>query len=954
MKSNYNFQTPNMLVAMFFVLSSLFGYSQIDNNRYKVLLNPATIGTCGGANNSNEEVTVLGKNASCNAFSITFDLPAGIEYVSGTAAITSQTGSGDFTIVASGTASDPIFTIERPANANWQVADEVIFTFEREANCDAVAFLNSGGLFKDKHEINFTDAGGANSAEDIDVYVSSYTLLAPALSIPTITTVNANVGQSYTRNVSLAQGGSGCTSFITHEVNVGSDVDDVYTLSVGGTVLTPSSVSGGILLFDIDMNVAPFLAIGNGDGCFDNGEIIVFEESFRVDDCINTSIKHQSYWGCSNVECQRTDEQTGSLNFGANVPNIAVTRVGSGSTELCNTTSYTVKIENTNTNVGAMALDVNINIGLGHNSSPLSTSTSNPLWAFDRQGTRSVSNFRFLSTGTTFTPDDHLSTSYPSYGSGNTLIIPSDFFDTDPDGPGGFEDLDNDGKFDDLAPGASTEVTFDFLVSPKTSCGEGRFDYMVWEHTYFDVFFKDQCKMDRLPERIDLNYFNIIRDYSYVTEVTIPSDIEDGDDFVYGFSSDFYVGGSGAPLCDGNAMISANSSSVWSVSITVPAGMSLQAGASADFVQTGNIITYSIDNLAGRLRQLIEFPLHFDCGVSGSVAIPYTTHYSCTGGSGVCFDQDIHCGTITTFAHCPGNCPGPRIIDFNANRVNLGWTDNTMTTKITLDENVHETKKYLAGDTMKLVTRTVVNNASLNNLFFDLQYHTASLAAGGADIITFVDGSISINDLSSSVVSGALTGAPVASSNGTTDHLYTFDLTSYRSLVNGTYEYGEGNELDTVMLELFFVFKKDFTDINYYELSNFRGDFFYYSDYPTNATRVSCDTYGDRAYYARPRIYGSNQTQGINGCTSVSGLNYFTHNMSVGDLFPDEYRPTTLWDSTIVNIPQGARFMNNVTSNAAGSWQGGVFNTTNGKFIATVVNNQVIITAYQVFFIVYQ
>lgn len=161
-------------VLFFFLFISVGLLAQIDNNRYTVLLNPENLAPCGGANNSLEEVFIRGKNASCDNFSITFDLPDGVEYVAGTAMITTQTGSGDFVIGEGGTAADPVFTLYRQndPDLNWQVGDEVTFTFERSANCDAVAFLNGGGIFKDAHTIDFVDAGGPNSATDNDITVA--------------------------------------------------------------------------------------------------------------------------------------------------------------------------------------------------------------------------------------------------------------------------------------------------------------------------------------------------------------------------------------------------------------------------------------------------------------------------------------------------------------------------------------------------------------------------------------------------------------------------------------------------------------------------------------------------------------------------------------------------------------------------------------------------------------
>ncbi|WKX76592.1 hypothetical protein [Zobellia laminariae] len=458
---NFSIKTSvlTLIAVLFYAINS---NAQIDSNRYTVLLTPQNLATCGGVNNSLEEVLIRGQNATCHDFSITFDLPPGVEYVSGTASITSQTdsfgnpiASDQYSIGEGGTPSDPIFTILRPSDANWDVGDEVTFTFERSANCDAVAHSNSGGLFKDAHTINFQDAGGANSDSDTEVTIASYPLLAASLNISAIPTVDANVGESYTRDITLAQGGNGCTETFTYYVDLGEDVDDLYTLSYNGSLLTPATTAGQVLTYEIDLNAAPFAGtVGDGNNCFDNGEVIIFQEAFRVDDCLDTAIVHNTYWGCSSGEtCQAAEPQTGSLNFGANVPDIAISKVGSTTPDLCGAVTYTIRIENTNTAVGSMALDLGVNIGSGANASPVSTAATNPLWDFDFYDTRDVSNFRFAS-GISFTPQDRPSTVYATRGSGNTVSIPPNFFASDPDGPGGFDDLDNDGWFDDLPPGS--------------------------------------------------------------------------------------------------------------------------------------------------------------------------------------------------------------------------------------------------------------------------------------------------------------------------------------------------------------------------------------------------------------------------------------------------------------------------------------------------------------------
>ncbi|MDO6490725.1 hypothetical protein, partial [Cellulophaga sp. 2_MG-2023] len=942
------------LFIILLTLSAVNLNAQIDDNRYKVSLTPEDLATCGGVNNSLERVLVQGKNASCNNFSITFNLPNGVLYETGTVVITSQVDSNGIPITVNpyeigvaGTANNPVFTLHRNGdpNLNWNVGDEVYFEFKRSANCDAVTLLNSGGLFKDAHTINFNDAGGANSATDNDNNISSYALLAASLNISPISTINSNVGESYIRDITIAQGGNGCTETFTYYVDLGEDVDDIYTLSYKGTPLTPISKVGQILTYNIDLNVAPFVGdVGNNDNCFDNGEVIVLQEAFRVDDCIDTAIIHNAYWGCNVGEtCQAAAPQTGSLNFGANVPDITLTKIGTTTPDFCEAVTYTVKLENTKLTAGSMALDVGVNLGMGANSTPISTANNNPLWDFDYHDTRNVSNFKVGTTS--FSPTSRPSDSYSSRGSGNTLSLPPNFFTSDPDGPGvGLEDLDNDGFFDDLAPGASTEISFDFAITPKDNCGTGRLEYMGWEHTYFDVYFKDQCKGERLPERIDLNYFNIIRDYRSVTEVEAPTDLVNNQDFEIRIAPSIQANGVGTPLVNGQPMLSNNANSVWSITITAPAGMSLRPGASSEFTQSGNEITYSTTNISGaEYKEWVEFPLTFTCGPNGVQSIPYKTNYTATGTSGVCWSQDIHCGTVDIYTHCPGNCVGPAIEGFNANRITAGWTDASMDTKVVLDDNTDGINKYLAGDRMKISTSAYINNISLDNLYFDLTYNTASLAAGGPDIISFIEGEITINDSPTTSQTGTITVTPVLTTNGTTEHRLTFDLSSYKSLISGSYNYeGDAIEKDRVEIELTFEFSKDFKDIDYFELGGLRGEFFAFTDYPANTqpNKVGCDTWGDRAYYSRPRIYGSNQTRSTNGCTPSNGVLYYQHNMAPSDMHGDEYRPMTLWKSTVVDIPEGARFTGNVSSIQFN----GAYSSLGGQFIVSESNGQITIT----------
>ena len=894
------------LVGLLFF--SAFSNAQINNNAFTISLNPADLGTCGGANNTIEQASITGKKATMNTLLFTYSLPEGVEYVPGSVVINSQTGSGDFTVVEDNVTNlnEPVFKIERPSNANWAINDNVTFSITRVGLCESVVFLNSGGLFKDKHCIDYLDNGNSRHECDNDNAVSSYSLLAASLSLQSISTPTANVGENVTRNVTLTQGGNGSITFFNYYVVVGSSVDNVYQLSYKGTNLDPISTNADTLFYEFDLTQAPFAGKIGGDNNFDNGENIVFTENFTVEDCNETNIKHHAYWGCSfGDNCQESAPQTGGVNLGANVSNIKVTRTdGSAYVDVCNGIRYKIKVENTSTTAGSAAMDVLINVGLGSNNSSLTTYSSNPFWAFDYKNTRAVSNFQFVG-GANVTPDNYASTTYPTRGSGYSFAFPPNFLTSDPDGAGvGLEDLDGDGFYDDLAPGASTELEFDFTVNPVTGCGTGRKYYLEWEHLYFDALAKDQCGNPRLTGRLNINYFNLGRDYSgHPTEFTTPSDIDTDSDFNVQIKPSVYTGGAGRLQCQGHDLFSNDANSVWTVSLTVPDGISLQ-GTPAGFSQTGNTITYTTTNMhSGYFEEWVDFPLHLDCGTytagggGGTFTIDYKTHISCD-----CFDLDMHCGTFPPFhAHCTSGCSGPTILDLDAHRTSAGWTDNTMTAKVdlsTIDEN--ELNRYLAGDTMQISTYATIHSYSADNLYLDITY-TTSAGGGDADVISFIGGDIKIYNQSSGTYTSvtALTSNPSRVSSGY-QHTVTFDLTAYRSLIsNENYDSG-----DTIFINANYVFSKTFNTQTYFELANFRGDFYH----DNVGTKVHCDTYGDAVFYGRVGYSGSNGTYTTQECTPRYLYNYLTRRANFGDLHPSEYRPSAHWDSTVVVLPQGARF----------------------------------------------
>ncbi|HHB91729.1 MAG TPA: hypothetical protein ENK59_00760, partial [Thioploca sp.] len=594
------------LIALIISVSAISN-AQINNSDFRVRLNPEVLEACGG--NSNEVVLVKAKKSTLHEFNILFTLPSGIEYVSGTVAITNNPNDNyEVTYNTSSTLAQPEFLIRNTnggSDANWGLGDELIFTFTRTASCDAVTFKENGGVFKDKHQINYKEGSTSKTAQDFDETISTYNLLSASLSITDIVPINGTVSNIttpiyFTRNVQDVQGGNGEIQMYHHEILVGADIYD-YQFIFNGTIITPtsSSTTGGVttLLYDIDLTQAPYnvaTAGENGNQQFENGENYTFEEKFAVLGCQDSNITHSIFWDCGTI-CQRSGLKSGSIILGNQIPGLLLTQL-EGSNEICDTNHFRVKIENTNTVAGGVGKDVYINIGLGHNNSIITSYDSNPLWAYDYQSTRSLSNVRFTNGPATIPTFNNPSTLFPSRGSGTTVAIPPNFLTSDPDGAGvGLEDLDNDGFYDDLAPGESTIIELDIDYNPQANCSVNRYDYIKWEHLYFDTNIKDQCYNPTDAKRLDFGYKNLIRDYQHVTELENDKDAIGGQAFKICIKPAMF---SNMEL-NGHNALSANADSEFSVSINVPTGVSIDAAnANAGlFTQTGNTITYTTSTL---------------------------------------------------------------------------------------------------------------------------------------------------------------------------------------------------------------------------------------------------------------------------------------------------------------------------------------------------------------------
>ncbi|WP_405292449.1 hypothetical protein, partial [Algibacter sp. Ld11] len=947
-------QARNMMLFLaffMFSLGSVFAQS-LENGDFRAtyLTSSASDLVALGASTSNS-ILVTGKKDPLSQplanVKITLDLPDGIFYTPNSAIITnieSVSAGNSFVIDDSETvfitdplvpgypgSNSPVFTISREVggvaspNDPWASADKVTFSFDRTSECDAVLFKEAGNSFKDNiANFEYTNSTVAQSMTDGNDLIGGYEFFAAAftVSINPLPAVNGVVGGVHTRSVSVINGGNAGVSEGRHEVALGANVDN-YVLKYGNITLIedPSSTSTlKVYLYHLDIGgtTANYLVPEagmtgeDGDGVLSGTEQLDFVESFTLTGCESTNTAHTASW-----ECQESPSVSASVVFGANSPAFTIVQ------ELANTQINNIgqvnhvklTITNTTTDVAGGATDVLFNLGLGSNTEDTSTTyTENPHRGPEAYGTRSFTNFT-IGEGAdqmAFTPtpwaSDRTGTP-PTLNNtwGNTLTISPSItgipgenraatFTSDPDGSGGFEDLDGDGAWDDIAPGGSIVIEYDYTPDPtvRMNCGTGVGNFMVHEHVFVNVLTKDQCNAARPTVGRDLGYFNFYRDYADPTIFEQDTDILEGQEFEVAIKPILY----GNFYHNNHAMLNSNTDSEFVVSITVPRGVDLVAGYDpAIYTQTinpadpytegtiegeagsvgTNLITFSttdlknLDILTNATGDgFARFPLIMNCaeleagGVRNTINTSYETKLILTGGTISPLEYDIHCGNFEPIIEhsCNPPCQGPNITGLDAYRITAGWTDASMTTKVDLNSGAYELDKYLAGDEMMVATTGFMSDLTSDNFYFIQTYTTdatntsnaSASVTNGLDDIEFLRGTVKIykggvgpaievpfdNTFSGG---GGLTRSSVASTAGTDKHTLRYDLSFALSApgVGGLLEDDDTFEVDFV----YWFTTETYTDINYHILSGFRGRYQVEETLPASVSGATLDNDND-------------------------------------------------------------------------------------------------------------
>lgn len=688
--------SPTKSLNIFFLLVLAFFFSKTLTAQTINFSNevPMEISVC----QTSETFTVGFTNETGGTLSsiiINVQMPSGIEYV-----------PGSLTNVNGGTVNESNISVLNNVSFNsGSLADGASISFDIEAEAGFAAFTAAQASTVFRNTVNVSYPGGSASDE-----TDPYNVLYPALSITSVDPLSTTVfvGGTYTRTVTIVNGGFGATSSVlltdTYDSNLSWDSANKGTLNAAGTELTLSS--------------ADFITIGDGDVLFEQNESITITQTITATGCNSAQSDLQAFWGC--------DGQTSSSNhkfpyttIQLFAPNLAATPTSVFNT--CVDGSADVQSISLKNNGSGPANQTQVRIF--HEPETVYTKIDPTSIRYSIDGGASTS----ISAGAT--TDDWAHTCLGNDGIGSfTISLPT------------------------IQPNETVVVEWDSYTCEEGVCPA--MDLIGWEYnvTYTDMCFKENYTRKGVGQEEKEKGFSVFYES--------PSDLVDGQtgEYVFIMSSAVFN------LPEGT-------NPYFEVVFDIPTGL-IWSGNNSDLTYISGQTSWapsSVNYDTGTKKLTAQYPfpipitlprsefrlnLTLDCSIPGAGGVA-------TVGMQLFYIMDSSCPspyrlpltcheTPMTFLHCPGPCEHGLVFqDFEIERTTFGQPDNNQDGSAdasgSLDFNKIKLNRVMESDQFKTTfTGKIKTSATYPN--FGYGYASSNMPYG--NYIDILSAEITITDKS--------------------------------------------------------------------------------------------------------------------------------------------------------------------------------------------------------------
>ncbi len=841
------------VVAFMGLLASLKGVSQISwNNSVPAELEVCQTGKTASINFTNQTGNTL-SNVSLN-----MQLPQGITYVTG-----SLSESSAFNVQE--------LSVSNPENVTFSIDDvpdgqSISFDVTIEAGFDALAWLDAGNVFRNTLILYY------NTTSDT-AQTSAYNILYPALTITDFSpsTAYVYVGQTFTRTVTIVNGGYGSLSSFVLKDTYDSNYLDLIATDKGSL----NSSTG-----EITFSSADFTTIGDGDGLFEQNESITVTETITVVGCSSTQSTLQAFWGCDG-QTRGSNKKYPYTSVSLYPPNLAISATPSFNTCLPGTADVQ-QLTITNNGTGP-ANNVSVTI------SQLGTDPYSRIDEASIQYSIDGSSYNSLTPTSTSTTYAHSCLGSNPIGS-FTVTLP-----------------------DNIQPGSTVTLKWDSYTCSTIPCSD--IDLLGWKYS---LSYTDMCGSNSYS---DSGKGQHLEEKGFTIFAESPSDLSDGQTGLY----NYIISSAAFDLPEGT-------NPYFELVFDLPTGLMYNGNtgdlkffngttewtaSSVSYNTSTNqlIATYDLPIPFSTLqRSEIQLKLTLDCtqASDGSATVGMTLNYvmdsSCPDDSKIpltCLE------TATTYLHCPGICTEGLVFEsFTVTRTSVGEPDNDQDglpdSAGTLDTDKIKLNRIMVSDTFKTIFSGTIKTSS-SYPSWSYAYATSYVPYG--DYITALYANVQITKAATnSVYTCSLVPISTSLSGGTLT--VDFDL-SPASLVAAGCSNFSGlvlEEGDQIVLTAYY--KVSSNPGGMIDQATITNDF--YVSPTANGTAYQCNDWnGNFTLIGYYWLNYTGRNYNIKTCTRNIEQGFYLSigdcctNYGGGDYFPYEYRNWGYTKQVRVVIPDG-------------------------------------------------
>jgi gliding motility-associated-like protein len=772
----------------------------------------------------------------------------------------------------------------------------VEITFLVTADCRYLDFIATNTTAPVRNTVAMTFNLGVQNGLTETVFTSEYrnALKAPNLTISAAPVVlpPAKVGQCFSRSFKIANSAlEGITDTVIYSNKQGPGVS-ITAVYVEGVSIPFTKIAQGAdtvitaRISNIYLQLAKIGAgPGDGDVYFDPNESIVVKEDFCLKSCAQPrSSQHKASWGCKGRLCNSAVVDA-FVATGQGAPNALITNTVANNITAgyCKPGLLKVDYLNSGTAIDPGFADMlNLEVQAGMNT----------FMVVDLQYVKAT---KYTVAGVVVPVQT------------NIVINNNPLFATDPDGPGiGLSDIDNDGFFDDLAPGK----TFSLIINYEFKCENAKdpgIDNSCFNEV--NIVWNTQLKyLDPCGAVVAKTLGNFGATQSTNDDVAncIDTDVFPNQKFQVRHIETRGVRGFEKSCGGGERFI------VWA---KLPSGIT---AIPSDFKIFKNNSTFETTRLGSRMSGdtlFVEFDATNpflngkydiraaftpDCTIPfGRIYIPFGFQFSCPSCS---CTHDWYCNVLEgpqfhpTSPPCATgiSCPaGLQTTDFDVARTTFGFTGPDYTTRKTaIGAN---TDVAIQCDTVRMTVSNVVGQTPItDSIGLTISYDNVDFISNKSETFLFDKGILRINR-GGTIFNCNIDKSMLQVQAGDTTKILTFNFNT--CLVNLGITLLPG---DSVQFYGDFLMNPNGAYLdNFKKIPNFRANSFAV----INGNKLVCDNFGENFFVCKiPTVFalpgGSDFPKGCSN-TPIS-YRLITKNVGFKDYYTNEFYPAVRIDSLVL------------------------------------------------------